>query len=59
MARALAALLLLLAIGARAGEEDVITVSGGLSQLEELVKKHPFLVVEVRRTAGAGASAGP
>ncbi|PRW59419.1 disulfide isomerase-like 1-2 [Chlorella sorokiniana] len=47
MARIAIALLLVLACAWRpaAAAEDVVTISG-LSQLEELVKKHPFVVAE-------------
>lgn len=60
MARGLAALALLLVIaGARAADEDVVTVSGGLKQLEELVKKHPNLVVEVSKQRVVPGSSAP
>lgn len=41
-----AALAAACALGVRA--DDVVTVTGGYSELETLAKKHPFLVVEVR-----------
>ena len=49
--RALIALCALLAAaaGARAAS-DVVTISGGLQELEALVKKHAFVVAEVRAT---------
>lgn len=53
--RALIALCALLAAaaGARAAS-DVVTISGGLQELEALVKKHAFVVAEVRATGWGG-----
>lgn len=52
-ARTLLPLLLALAVcQAVLGGEDVVTITGGLKELEALVKKHPFTVVEVRSSRG-------
>ena len=71
-ARPLLVLLLALAASQAAlGAEDVVTITGGLKELEALVKKHPFVATEARqgwrrwrrwladrRAAAAAAAAG-
>ena len=48
-ARALLPLLLALAACQGAlGGEDVVTITGGQKELEALVQKHPFVVIEAR-----------